>query len=293
LTTSERKETVKLPRLNQRRIRQELTHETAQNNWTFTEGITTVALESFLDFGASAMNYSFLASIRKQSALTSSVSTDIPFPSRHHDGGFIDFSAADIQFLKSQTSASTQVALVSYLLQALWRLCGEKSKPESNGIIFWLSGRHILERGNQQLELDYVDNFGNFLILQKVHVKANLETASLAEISAQIDAGLKPISDPQEVAKRLLRVENTGSSCMMQEFGKLLDETDLGYLLKINNLSKLPLPDWGQSSITQRILTMAGPNVLLATPQGGIRCYFESSAFKNNTTAAQICKNFK
>ena len=122
--------------------------------------------------------------------------------------------------------------------------------------------------------------------MHRILVTANLESATLAEIAAQIH--LKP--DPNDVAHRLLSFECQSTGCLryVQDIGNYMDDASVGYLLKINDFSKVPLPDFGCGSLTQRILVTAGPQPLIATPSGGLRCHLQPSAFNEETTAADL-----
>ena len=145
---------------------------------------------------------------------------------------------------------------------------GDTSKPKGR-VLFWLDGRRY--HGS------HADGFGNFLHVHEVRVEDI--SASLAAVAAELHRGLTSVKE--EAKASLARSVRYGApACMprvIHDVGsKLTDPPDVGFTLKLNNLSKMPLPVFGPggTAATSLILTMAGPIAVLPSPDGGVRIFF-------------------
>ena len=65
---------------------------------------------------------------------------------------------------------------------------------------------------------------------------------------------------------------------------------DVGYTLRLNNLSKLPLPCFaeGDAATTSHIITMAGPTTVLSAPNGDVRVYLAPDALTGGVSADEL-----
>lgn len=191
---------------------------------------------------------------------------------------------------------TTQEAVVAKLLLVLWRLCGDTTKPKRNAVLFWLSGRRFLEKEADVRKFDYHDDYGNFVYLHRADVYADLRTASVADVAAELHESLAAItSDTIRDWLGPLEKSKVTFSGSFSRIHSLMNDKEYGYQLMINNLSKFPLPTWtsadhlGHPLATDQLFSMAGPNALIvASNQGGLRLNVHSEALKKKATIAQL-----